>query len=801
MGGGSSKSGGGCSSHDNDYVGAHNQTTPLNNIEKVIPVSFTAGESENCGSTTFTELYNNFYNSDPEWKKFFDGLGKMVIWEEVFNPSGDIVSPPYLDTGMISNDVQSTWNENLLGSQKMRDAIGNDNKCNKRYYWSQRDIMSSGDVVHGAGGSGHWINEPKPTRNTLPLNYNRQIFLFKNWRHATRYGNKGAILSQTGIGQGNASQAVFSTTYLNETYYFYPDTPNNTVLPKGMITNPINNSNNNVNTFEQPFKNAVQRCNTAETKLENNKGRLIDTHYKDYKTKIKTIRQEGGLLNPNNNSPYTSDELPQTPDLCYLKPSQTTYFPTSRIDTNKYFSVTTPFNFYSLESLQTAETDCSNLTDYIQKEASNCCINSNSLAKGVDASNCPNGEFSYEKGYKYYGCNAEMNSLDNLNDLANYTTSQCNAKHWNNNSENCLNEGFTTKEGLTSYAEFDASFSEIAKGATDISNSLMSVKKTINSPAGKDAFNRLHGPGYGYDSLETVNSNIDNINQNLKKNYKFATGGYKIGYSFNQLKKDTDAYSLYNKNSYNDCSSKNSIIGYSLDSSNTIYLEKNPDANCASLQGLYQNTDNLCDWVKSKAPNFSLTGEENTDINNIITDIDKGLVGRTVGDLENVLHTLNRKCNSYYTQFQEWIEEEQRAAAQPCQPSRPTTNSFNKEAEEIVNNWNAQAGAYLEELLVKLNKIYAYVQQYPNQIDISNTIVPHGTPNTPFSMIKAKDYGITGPAGYTMEMYIPRGPQGEKGEPGSRGANGATGATGPQGPAGPKGISEIPMQYIPYVPS
>ena len=392
-----------------------------------------------------------------------------------------------------------------------------------------------------------------------------------------------------------------------------------------------------------------------------------------------------------------------------------------------------------------------------------------------------------------------MNSLDNLNDLANYTTSQCNAKHWNNNSENCLNEGFTTKEGLTSYAEFDASFSEIAKGATDISNSLMSVKKTINSPAGKDAFNRLHGPGYGYDSLETVNSNIDNINQNLKKNYDFATGGYKIGYSFNQLKDDTDAYSLYNKNSYNDCSSKNSIIGYSLDSSN-IYLEK-ADANCASLQGLYQNTDNLCDWVNKKASNFEITKEEKTDISNIMMDIDKGLVGRTVGDLENVLHTLNRKCNSYYTQFQEWIEEEQRAAAQPCQPSRPTTNSFNKEAEEIVNNWNAQAGAYLEELLVKLNKIYAYVQQYPNQIDISNTIVPHGTPNTPFSMIKAKDYGITGPAGYTMEMYIPRGPQGEKGQPGSRGANGATGATGPQGPAGPKGISEIPMQYIPYVPS
>ena len=151
--------------------------------------------------------------------------------------------------------------------------------------------------------------------------------------------------------------------------------------------------------------------------------------------------------------------------------------------------------------------------------------------------------------------------------------------------------------------------------------------------------------------------------------------------------------------------------------------------------------------------------------------------------------------------MQEWIQEEERAAAQPCQPSRPTTNSFNKEAEETVNNWNTHAGAYLEELLLKLNKIYAYVQQYPNQIDISYSVVPHGTPNTPFSMMKAKDYGITGPAGYTMEMYIPRGPQGENGMPGIKGPDGATGATGPQGPAGPKGISEIPIQYIPYVAS
>lgn len=784
-----------CSGGDNDYVRAHNQNAPLNNIEKVIPVSFTAGESYNCGSTTFTELYNNFYNSDPEWKNFFDGLGKMVSWEEVFSPGGNVVSPPYLDTGMISNDVQSTWNQNILGSQRMRDAIGHGNKCNSRYYWSNRDIMSSGDVIHGAGGSRHWINEPKPTRNTLPLNYNRQIFLFKTWQDATRYGNNGAILSQTGIGIGNASQQVLSTTYLNETYYFYPDTPNNTVLPNRSVTNPINKNNNNVNTLKQPFNDAVQACNTAETTLENKKSRLVsNSHYGKYKSKIKSIRTNGGLLNPNNNTPYTSNEYPQTPYRCYLNPSQKDYFPIYGSNPNKYFG-NWNYHTYSLESLQTAETDCSNITDYIEKEASNCCINSNSLAQGIDASNCPNGKFSY----KYYGCNAEIDSLDNLNSLANYTSSQCNAKDWDNNSVNCVNEGFTTKEGLTSYAEFDASFSEIAKGATASFASLNKIKKEISSPAGKDAFNRLHGPGYGYDSLETVNSNIDNTTQNLKKNYDFATGGYKIGYSFNQLKKDTDAYSLYNKTSYNDCSSKNSIIGYSLDSSK-YYLEQ-ADANCASLQGLYQNTDNLCDWVNKKASNFEITKEEKTDISNIMMDIDKGLVGRTTEDLENVLHTLNRRCNSYYTQFQEWIEEEQRAAAQPCQPSRPTTNSFNKEAEETVNNWNTHAGAYLEELLLKLNKIYAYVQQYPNQIDISYTVVPHGTPNTPFSMMKAKDYGITGPAGYTMEMYIPRGPQGENGMPGIKGPDGATGATGPQGPAGPKGISEIPIQYIPYVAS
>jgi hypothetical protein len=792
MGGGSSKPAS-CSQSQADLVHHFKGQPGACYKTYVVPVTDYHGISKkDCTPTTsFHTLYTNNYNKSNYWTNFFDKLGKMDKLNNVINPANG--SQTYYVTDSLGTIDANNWNvdsvmtSSFSGSCKdsfhisTRMGVDGCSRFNYDMYWTGGSVGAEAAII--------------PTTNP-------DVFLFKNIKDAEKYGLKNSIISQTQIPSGFSGPYVITDKYSNETYYFYPDSVNILKLETNAITNPINKNNNNKNTFEQPFKDAVQACNTAERTLENanSNNRLVDTNYTDYKNKIKTIRQKGGLFNPNNNNyQYNEGEYPQTPDLCYLDPSQITYFPINGSNPNKYFG-NWNYHTYSLESLQTAETDCSNLTDYIQKEVSNCCINSNSLARGVDASNCPNGEFSYEKGYKYYGCNAEMNSLDNLNDLANYTTSQCNAKHWNNNSENCLNEGFTTKEGLTSYAEFDASFSEIAKGATDISNSLMSVKKTINSPAGKDAFNRLHGPGYGYDSLETVNSNIDNINQNLKKNYDFATGGYKIGYSFNQLKDDTDAYSLYNKNSYNDCSSKNSIIGYSLDSSNTIYLEK-ADANCASLQGLYQNTDNLCDWVKSKAPNFSLTGEENTDINNIITDIDKGLVGRTVGDLENVLHTLNRKCNSYYTQFQEWIEEEQRAAAQPCQPSRPTTNSFNKEAEEIVNNWNAQAGAYLEELLVKLNKIYAYVQQYPNQIDISNTIVPHGTPNTPFSMIKAKDYGITGPAGYTMEMYIPRGPQGEKGQPGSRGANGATGATGPQGPAGPKGISEIPMQYIPYVPS
>ena len=791
MGGGNSKPAS-CSQSQADLVHHFKGQPGACSKTYVVPVTDYYGISEkDCTPTTsFHTLYTNNYNKSNYWTNFFDKLGKMDKLNNVINPANG--SQTYYVTDSLGTIIASDWNADSImtssfsGSCKdsfhisTRMGVDGCSRFNYDMYWSGGSVGAEAAII--------------PTTNP-------DVFLFKNIKDAEKYGLKNSIISQTNKPKDFYGPYVITDKYSNETYYFYPDSVNILKLQTKAIRNPINNSNNNANTFKQPFKNAVQACNTAERTLENanSNSRLVDTHYTDYKTKIKTIRQEGGLLNPNNNNyQYNEGEYPQTPDLCYLNPSQTTYFPIYGSNPNKYFG-NWNYNTYSLESLQTAETDCSNLTDYIQKEVSNCCINSNSLAKGVDASNCPNGEFSYQNGYNFYGCNAEMNSLDNLNDLANYTTSQCNAKHWNNNSENCLNEGFTTKEGLTSYAEFDASFSEIAKGATASIASLNKIKKVISSPAGKDAFNRLHGPGYGYDSLETVNSNIDNTTQNLKKNYDFATGGYKIGYSFNELKDDTDAYSLYNKTSYNDCSSKNSIIGYSLDSSK-YYLEQ-ADANCASLQGLYQNTDNLCDWVKSKAPNFSLTGEENTDINNIITDIDKGLVGRTVGDLENVLHTLNRRCNSYYTQFQEWIEEEQRAAAQPCQPSRPTTNSFNKEAEEIVNNWNAQAGAYLEELLVKLNKIYAYVQQYPNQIDISNTIVPHGTPNTPFSMIKAKDYGITGPAGYTMEMYIPRGPQGEKGQPGSRGANGATGATGPQGPAGPKGISEIPMQYIPYVPS
>lgn len=741
----------------------------------IIETSGSKGTSSGNCNPSFHEFYNDNYYKSSYWKIFFDNLGTMV--SGINNISNYSTEDYYVSSSLGTIDANE-WNTNGIMS------VGFPGSCKGTFHVSLRmdpggcSVYDHTNVTWADGSVG-------ATSTQAP---NGDIFLFKNISDAKKYVDKEYYISQG--------------TYNGQTYYFYPDSAAILQLETKAITNPINNSNNNANTFKQPFNNAVQSCNTAETTLENanSNNRLIGTHYTDYKTKIHSIRLNGGLFNPNNNNyQYNEGEYPQTPDLCYLNPSQTTYFPIYGSNPNKYFG-NWNYNTYSLESLQTAETDCTRLNNYIEKEASNCCINSNSLAQGLDASNCPNGEFSHKKGYNSYGCNAEMNSLTSLNDLADYTTSQCNAKDWDNNSENCLTEKFTTKEGLTSYAEFDASFSEIAKGATASIASLNNIKKEISSPSAMGAFKRLHGNGYGYDSLKDVQSNINTTINNLKNHYDFATGGYKIGYSFKELKDDTDTYSLYNKNSYNDCSSKNSIIGYSLDSSNTIYLEK-PDANCASLQALYQDTRGLCQWVNNEKSKFGITGDEKTDISNLVIDIEDGLVGRTTRDLENVLHTLNRRCNSYYTQFQEWIEEEQRAAAQPCQPSRPTTNSFNKEAEETVNNWNTHAGAYLEELLLKLNKIYAYVQQYPNQIDISYTVVPHGTPNTPFSMMKAKDYGITGPAGYTMEMYIPRGPQGENGMPGIKGPDGATGATGPQGPAGPKGISEIPIQYIPYVAS
>ena len=665
MGGGSSKPVS-CSQNQADLVHHFKGQPGACSKTYVVPVTDYHGISEkDCTPTTsFHTLYTNNYNKSNYWTNFFDKLGKMDKLNNVINPANG--SQTYYVTDSLGTIGASNWNVDSImtssfpGSCKdsfhisTRMGVDGCSRFNYNMYWSGGSVGAEAAII--------------PTTNP-------DVFLFKNIKDAEKYGLKNFIISQTNKPNDFYGPYVITDKYSNETYYFYPDSVNILKLETKAIRNPINNSNNNANTFKQPFKNAVQACNTAERTLENanSNNRLIYTHYTDYKTKIKKIRDNGGLSNPNNYTPYTTDELPQTPDLCYLNPTQTDYFPIYGSNPNKYFG-NWNYNTYSLESLQTAETDCARLNNYIEKEAYNCCINSNSLAQGVDASNCPNEEFSYKKGYTSYGCNAEMNSLTSLNDLADYTTTQCNAKDWDNNSENCLTEKFTTKEGLTSYAEFDASFSEIAKGATASIASLNNIKKEISSPSAMGAFKRLHGNGYGYDSLKDVESNIDNTITNLKNHYEFASGGYKIGYSFNQLKNDTDTYSLYNKNSYNDCSSKNSIIGYSLDSSK-YYLEKNPDANCASLQALYQDTSGLCEWVNSKAGNFSITGDEKTDISNLMIDIDKGLVGRTTGDLENVLHTLNRRCNSYYTQFQEWIQEEERAAAQPCQPSRPAAPS------------------------------------------------------------------------------------------------------------------------------
>lgn len=746
---------------------------------------------------SFYDIYNTFYSKDNAWKQFFDKLGFMV------NPSQSEIGPnknyyydnsynigeennPYMyvpDTGKILGAAQigpsepaiatDDWNTNTVTSQHNK-------LCNKYYYTSSRGRNATNATIYNFAGN--------------------QIFFFKNVSDAQKYGKNGAWIGVT--------------TYKGATYYYYPD-PSNVVIANGGISmdDIIDSSNNNVSSIAPSFIAAVEACNDLSNNIDKYGNNLVDGNIGAYKIALSNVRTTYGLIEKERetNNLYTAESLPQTPpNLCYFSPNQTEYYNTGNAD-NYFFSsdVDDYLYMYSPELLETAKLQCNNLNQTLLNEAKGCCINGNSIAAAPSGTQCP----TTISNIPNFGCNMYTTTLDVSNNYAvGNSIANCNSYNYTKNKSICTIPN-TTTEGFdnqwNNYSKLKQTLEKINNTSNNLANNLNKVQKAINTPSSVAAFGNVKDD-YNAQSLNNVNSNLSKAINNMEYNMIFATGGAHAtsnskaipGYkstpnlTYIELTADISNALTYNETSVNNCNNPKSIMAYN--DQNQHYLSSG-GLGCINYQNLYQNTLTTCDYVVQEAKNFSLNPKDVVDINNIDRDMKHGLIGRTLSDTENVLSGLNKRCYNWYVEFQKWIDDEDRAAAIPCEPTRPTTNEFDKEAQSIVDKWNAEAGAYLEQLIKRLNTINDYVEKYPNNINVKYNVVPNGTPNTPFAMLNPSNNGATGPASYEMEMYIPSGPQGPKGENGARGPNGPNGLMGPTGATGPAGISEIPNQYIPYL--
>lgn len=742
---------------------------------------------------SFYEIYNTFYSKDNSWKQFFDKLGFMVTPPSSTDPNNNYYYDDYNigaadgpwmyvpDTGKILGAAQIGPNEPAITTED----------------WNTNDRATEHTYGHGCNKTYYTSTRGRNATNATYYKFAKnKIFFFYNVSDAQEYGKRGAWIGVT--------------TYKGATYYYYPN-PSNVVIANGGISmdDIIDSSNNNVSSIAPSFIAAVEACNDLSNNIDNYSNNLVDGNKGFYVTKLNNVRNTKGLTEKGTKNLYTAKSLPQTPpNLCYFSPNQTEYYNTGNAD-NYFFSsdVSASLYTYSPELLETAKLQCNNLNQTLLNEANACCINGNSIATAPSGYKCPDTISNIPT----FGCNINTTKLDPSNNYAlGNSPANCNSDNYTNNKSICSTT--TTTEGFDNQwnnPELKQTLEKINNTSNNLANNLNQVKKAINTPSSVAAFGNVKDD-YNAQSLNNVNTNLSKSIDNMEWNMIFATGGAPAtsnskaipGYkstpnlTYNELTTDVSNALVYNETSVNNCANPNSIMAYN--DKNQYYLSSGGPG-CINYQNLYQNTLTTCDYVVQEAKNFSLNPKDVVDINNIDRDMKHGLIGRTLSDTENVLGGLNKRCYNWYVEFQKWIDDEDRAAAIPCEPTRPTTNGFDKEAQSIVDKWNAEAGAYLEQLIKRLTTINDYVQKYPNNIDVKYTVVPNGTPNTPFSMLNPSNNGATGPASYEMEMYIPSGPQGPKGENGARGPNGPNGLIGSTGSTGQAGISEIPNQYIPYL--
>jgi hypothetical protein len=608
-------------------------------------------------------------------------------------------------------------------------------------------------------------------------------------------GNNGNIFLFNSLGNAQTYVTVNNpigiVSYGGSTYYYTP--ASNGIALQDFIY-PYASADNrdigqNVATLKPSYDDAVSSCNTTESTLNtfiNNFNPANNNNNKNtYTNALKNIRSCAGIT--------SSPTVPNGNSVSFASPNTIPYFEPA---------------IYSIDKLNNAQNLCEDLTQIIKDETTDCCDNPNTITTPSYAK-CIDSTASFSANNVTYGCNPKTQiTLENCPSInpGDSSTSQ-NASNITSSSKFDGTGKFIYNPTINSPSPSPSpspnnqeGFETIGQATTQLNdaanlqlNILTNIQEKTNSPAGQDAITNYYENGYSSASYTDLNTNLINV-QNTLNNYKITDGG--IGQDASVVQSNiTDDY-IWTAESINNCNNPNSIVG--LDSSGNNFLTTSSPS-CGKYNTAYENAKNLCQHGLNLTDQFGVQDTKGgKELESLVLDIDNGIVGQTLEDAYTILTRTTETCNAWVNMYDEWLNDEERAAAIPCKPARSTTNNFDNDATNIVNNWTIESSKYLAQLKAKLQAIEAYVSQYPNDFTLNVTHVPNETPNTPFVYMTANSMGTTGPIDYSVNVYIPAGPQGATGPPGIDGSDGANGEPGYAGKQGPAGIGEVPNQYLPY---
>jgi hypothetical protein len=689
------------------------------------------------------------YTQDKNVKDLYDKLGIMIYEDD---PEYPLITNYIFPRADMFFGSRTAWNVNKANTFKASWNAGTTytEECT-HYRWDCRD-SSPGCCDHHVRQGFNWRHEYGYHNGEFDK-LTVSLFAFHDLNTAQKY-IKRAI-------------PITSMQYHGTTKYYTWDL-NSIALLKNSVPNIYTDTN--YDEYKTNFDAAINNCNEASDTYNTYYTNMYPGNPPVYKKKISDIRTENGLFKPSSPASAPSSSLsqlystkkgamiPETADECYLNPNSKPWF-----DPAIYGD--TP------EQLKTAAENCKNLTTIIKKEAMDCCVNPNSVVSNQFVK-CPD----LYTPKQMYGCNAGTSVPQGGKTTITLGTDE-------------------QSETASKYAEIE--------GFTTIGEDIQTTNSIVNVQLGiiNNTLKKIHSPEVQKSQANLSKSILSaQSNADIKTNLIGTKNSLNQILSYNDENKQASVVrkDIYTNNktalqSINDCSNADSIVG--VDESGDNYLTNN-GSGCKNYNIAYNTALKSCNNAYTAATNVGDT-EGQGKISQLKSNVSIGIIGQTMGNAKNTLQSLNNTCDSWNTLENIYAEDEARAAALPCVPTRPISNKFDNEISGIVDKWATESANYIKLLKQRLETIYDYVQHYPQELDIDVTYVPNGTPNTPFISLKQLDNDSTKPSNYNMNMYLPAGSKGESGAIGAFGPVGKMGSIGPDGSIGSKGIAELPNQYLP----